>query len=160
MSVLRPVVRLLLATVILSVASVPTASADTSAGLRAGFSSNPDQFLFGAQLNIAPVGRNVYIVPSAEAGSGDHAFTLSFNGDVQYRFDVRRGSEVRPYAGGGLSLYYVNLDAGGGSDTNTGVDILGGIFFGRVSGNPMFVEAKAGLTDRVPDWKFIFGINF
>jgi len=160
MSQLRPVLRFLVATIALSMACVPAAMADTSAGIRGGFSSSPDQFLFGGQLNLSPVGRNVYIVPSGEVGFGDNATTLSFNGDVQYRFDVHRGSEVRPYAGGGLALYYVNLDGGGGSDTNMGVDILGGIFFGRMSGNPMFVEVKAGLTDEVPDWKFIFGINF
>ncbi len=159
LSQLRPVVRFLVVAALLSLAATPVALADTSAGLRGGFSSGPDQFLIGGQINFSPVGENLYIVPSGEAGFGNNAFTLSFNGDLQYRFDVKRGSEVRPYAGGGLSLYYVNLD-GGGSDTNMGVDVLGGIFFGRTSGNPMFIEAKAGLTDEVPDWKFIFGINF
>jgi hypothetical protein len=149
---------LLLAVLALAPAAVP-ARAETTAGVRAGLSVDPDQFVFGAHLNIAPVGRNVYIVPSAEAGFGDDVFTLAFNGDVQYRFDVSRGSEVRPYAGGGLSIFYVDVDRGG-SDTEVGVDVLGGIFFGRASGNPMFVEAKAGLSDEVPDWKFIFGVNF
>jgi hypothetical protein len=149
----------LLAALVLALAAGAPARAETTAGIRAGLSVDPDQFLFGAHLNVAPVGRNVYIVPSLEAGLGDDLFTLSFNGDVQYRFDVSRGSEVRPYAGGGLALYYVDVDRGG-SDTEVGVNVLGGIFFGRASGNPMFVEAKAGLSDEVPDWKFIFGINF
>lgn len=159
MSQLRPLVRSLVVAALFSLASASAARAETSCGLRGGFSSSPDQFLIGGQVNFSPVGENLYIVPSAEAGFGDNLFTLSFNGDLQYRFRVKRGSEVRPYAGGGLSLYYVNVD-GGGSDTNMGVDVLGGIFFGRASGNPMFLEAKAGLTDEVPDWKFIFGINF
>jgi hypothetical protein len=158
LSQVRPVVRFLVAAALLSLASAP-ALADTSAGLRGGFSSDPDQFLIGGQLNFSAVGENLYIVPSGEAGFGDNLFSLSFNGDLQYRFDVSRGSSVRPYAGGGVSLYYFNVD-GGGSDTNLGVAVLGGIFFGRASGNPMFLELKAGLTDEVPDWKFIFGINF
>jgi hypothetical protein len=163
MSSVRPVARFVF--VVLAAAAsalaASTARADVSGGFRAGFSSNPDQVLVGGQLNMDPVSNHVYIVPSGEAGFGDDAFTLSFNGDVQYRFDVR-DSKVRPYAGGGLTLYYFKLsnDFGGGSDTNLGVTVLGGIFFGREAGHPMFAEAKAGLTDKVPDWKFIFGINF
>lgn len=137
--------------------AAPPSRAETSAGIRAGLSDDPDQVLFGGQLNLDAVSEHVYIVPSAEAGFGDDLFTLSFNGDVQYRFDV--SGSVRPYAGGGLSLFYWNHD-NGGDDTEFGVDVLGGIFFGRASGNPMFVEAKADLSDDLPDWKFIFGINF
>jgi len=155
---LRPVARFLALVVLISSAFVFSARAETSAGIRGGLSSNPDQFLFGGQLNLDAISEHVYIVPSGEAGFGDDAFTLSFNGDVQYRFDVE--GKVRPYAGGGLTVYYFNLDNGGGSDTNLGVTVLGGIFFGQSHGHPMFVEAKAGLTDEVPDWKFIFGINF
>ena len=137
---------------------VPLAHADVSGGLRAGFSSSPDQFLVGGQLELSPVADQLYIVPSAEVGFGDDLTTLSFNGDLQYRFVAH--SAVRPYAGGGLSVYYVNVSGGGGSDTNLGADVLGGIFFNEHSSNPMFVEAKLGLTDEVPDWKFIFGVNF
>jgi len=130
----------------------------TSGGLRAGFSSTPDQFIVGGQLEFSPVAEHLYIVPSGEVGFGDHATTLAFNGDLQYRFLVH-DSKVHPYAGGGLTVYYVNVD-GGGSDTNLGADILGGMFFNERSGTPMFVEAKLGLTDEVPDWRFVFGVNF
>jgi len=154
----RPVAGLLVA-LSLSAAAIP-ALAETSGGLRVGFSTSPDQVLVGGQLNFDPISEHVYIVPSGEAGFGDDAFTLAFNGDVQYRFDT--DTNVKPYAGGGLTLTYINFDNdfGGGDDTNFGVTILGGIFFGRDSGHPMFAEVKAGLTDEVPDWKFIFGINF
>lgn len=131
--------------------------AETSAGLRVGLSVDPDQVLVGGQVNLDALSDHVYIVPSAEAGFGDDAFTLSFNGDVQYRFDVQ--GSVRPYAGGGLTLFYYNLDDNRGDDTELGVAVLGGLFFGEAGGNPMFVEAKAGLSD-IPDWKIMFGINF
>ena len=134
-----------------------TADAEVYGGLRVGFSSTPDQVLVGGQFELSPVAENLYIIPSGELGFGDHATTLSFNGDIQYRFKVH--SEVRPYAGGGITVYYFNLD-GGGSDTNLGAEALGGIFFNRNSSNPMFVDVKLGLTDEVPDWKFIYGINF
>jgi hypothetical protein len=138
---------------------ISIANADVSGGLRGGFSSSPDQFLVGGQLELSPVAEHLYIIPSAEVGFGDDLTTLAFNGDLQYRFAVHN-SKVRPYAGGGLSVYYVNVNNGGGSDTNLGVDILGGIYFNESSGNPMFVDVKAGLTDEVPDWKFVFGIDF
>jgi hypothetical protein len=59
-----------------------------------------------------------------------------------------------------MTLSPWSLNGGGGSDTNLGVDILGGIFFGEMNGRPMFVDVKAGITDEVPDWKFQFGFNF
>ena len=158
MTARRAVPFLALVIVALSLGTAP-ALADTSAGIRAGLSVDPDQFLFGGQLNLDPVGKHVFIVPSAELGLGDNLTTLSFNGDVQYRFPVSQGSDLRPYAGGGLAIYWVDVD-GGGSDTEVGVNLLGGIFFGDASGNPMFIDVKLGLVDEVPDWKFVFGINF
>jgi hypothetical protein len=113
----------------------------------------------GPHLNLEAVGERVYIVPGAEVGFGDHVSTIAFNGDVQYRFAVH-DSKVHPYAGGGLALVLFNPDGPGGSDSNLGVDVLGGIFFGEMNGRPMFVDAKFGLTDEVPDWKFQFGFNF
>ena len=137
-------------------AFVPRGWASTSVGIRGGFSSQPDQFLAGMQVDTSPVAKNLYIMPSAVAGFGDNAFSMSFDGDLQYRFVTSSG--VRPYAGGGLSIYFINPDFGD-SQTNFGVNIDGGLFFGK-GGNPMFIDAKAGLTDEVPNWKFAFGVMF
>jgi hypothetical protein len=150
---------LLLALVALAIGVTP-ALANTSGGIRAGLSVDPDQFVFGGQLNFDPIGKNVYIVPSAELGLGDDVTTLAFNGDVQYRFHVSQGSSVRPYAGGGLTILWFDPDGPGDSDTNVGVNVLGGIFFGEAHGNPMFVDVKLDLSDELPDWKFMFGVNF
>jgi len=132
-------------------------ASSSSVGLRGGFSSGPDQILIGAHFQPPPVATNLYIVPSGEAGFGDHLFTLAFNGDLQYQFG-KQGT-VRPYAGGGLSLYYVNVD-NGGSDTNFGLSALGGLLFDRRSGWPIFLEAKLGLSDEVPDFKLVAGLMF
>jgi hypothetical protein len=150
---------LLLALMALAIGVTP-ALANTSGGIRAGLSVDPDQFVFGGQLNFDPIGKNVYIVPSAELGLGDDVTTLAFNGDVQYRFHVSQGSSVRPYAGGGLTILWFDQDGPGDSDTNVGVNVLGGIFFGEAHGNPMFVDVKLDLSDELPDWKFMFGVNF
>jgi len=133
-----------------------TTAAHAAGGLRGGLSSGPDQVLFGAQLEFSPIAKNLYIVPSVEAGFGDDLFTLHFNGDLQYRFSVDGG--VRPYAGGGVSIVYADPDGGGDSNTDIGVNALGGIYFGKST--PMFVQLDLGLTDEVPDLKAVFGINF
>lgn len=137
----------------------PTVGA-VPAGLRGGFSSDPDQFLFGLQIEPPPIGENIHIVPSVEAGLGDDAFSLSFNGDFQYRFRTSDG--IRPFVGAGVALWWVDFDNGPGDDSETefGVNALGGVFFGSQSGPPMFVELKLGLTDEIPDLKFVFGVNF
>lgn len=127
------------------------------AGLRGGFSSDPDQFLFGGQIEPDPIAENLYIIPSAEVGIGDDLFSLTFNGDFQYRF--RTGGGVRPFAGAGVALWWVDPDNGGDSETEFGVNALGGIFFGS-GGQPMFLELKLGLTDDIPDLKLVFGVNF
>jgi len=139
--------------------SAGSGQARTTWGLHGGLSSGPDQFIVGPHLNLEAVGERVYIVPSGEVGFGDDLFTMSFNGDVQYRFLVH-DSKVHPYAGGGLSLFFFDPDGPAGSDTNLGVNVLGGIFFGEMNGRPMFVDVKAGLMDEVPDWKFQFGFQF
>lgn len=135
------------------------AQARNSAGLHGGFSSGPDQFVIGPHLNLDAVGEHLYVVPSGEVGFGDHAFTMSFNGDLQYRFVVHR-SKVHPYAGGGMTLFFFDPDGPGESSTNLGVNALGGIFFGRMNGRPMFLDLKLGLSSEVPDWKLQFGFTF
>ena len=131
--------------------------AEAAVGIRGGLSSGPDQFLIGAHIQTPPVGKDVYIVPSAEAGFGDDAFTLSFNGDLEYRFGSQESA--RPYVGGGLSYFYVDPD-NGESDSDFGLSVLGGVIFERKSGRPIFLEAKLGLADEVPDFKMIVGVTF
>lgn len=129
------------------------------AGVRGGFSSDPDQFVFGAQMEFPPLAKNLYLVPSGEVGIGDDAFSLAVNGDVQYRFHTSSG--LIPYAGGALSIYYFDPDADNAdSNTDIGVSALGGLFFGSSNGPPLFIDVKLGLTDEIPDWKFMFGVMF
>jgi len=154
-SLVRPALMSL--TVSLLLLSVAATAMAMPAGLRGGFSSDPDQFLFGGQIEPDPIAdNNLYIIPSGEVGLGDDLFSLSFNGDFQYRFDV--SGSVRPFAGMGVALWWVDPDNGGDSDTEFGVNALGGIFFGNKY--PMFLELKLGLTDDIPDLKLVYGINF
>jgi len=132
-------------------------TAGASVGIRGGFSSDPDQFLVGMQVETPPVGKDLYIIPSGEAGFGDDAFSLSFNGDLQYRFGSQENA--RPYVGGGLTYFYVDPD-NGDSDSGFGLTVLGGVIFERKSGQPIFLEAKIGLDNEIPDFKMVVGLNF
>lgn len=156
---MRATLRISTLAVLSAVFLVSNAWAGYPAGVRGGFSSKPDQFVFGVQMEFPPLAKNLYAVPNAEVGVGDNAFSLAVNGDLQYRFHTSSG--IRPYAGGALSLYYFDPDVeGADSDTNIGVSALGGLFFGSANGPPLFVDVKLGLTDEVPDWKFMFGVMF
>lgn len=134
-----------------------SASAEGHFGLRGGFSSNPDQILVGVHYMSSPIAKQLYLVPSAEAGFGDNATTIAVNGDLQYQFTS--SSSLRPYAGGGVSMYYIDVD-NFGSDTNFGASVLGGIMFQREHGWPLFLEGKLGLTNEVPDFKLVLGLMF
>lgn len=138
-------------------AAVATARAETRVGIRGGLSVDPDQVLVGITIQPPSVAQNLYVVPSVEAGFGDDLVSIALNGDLQYQFG--RSGGVRPYAGGGLALTYWNAD-NGGDDTELGVNALGGLLFDRSSGAPIFLEMKLGLTDEVPDFKFVVGLMF
>ena len=148
---------LFLATLVALATLALPGTAGAALGIRGGFSSDPDQILIGMHVETPPVGKDLYVIPSAEAGFGDDAFTLSFNGDLQYRFGSQENA--RPYVGGGLAYFYVDPD-NGESDSTFGLNILGGVIFQRKSGQPIFLEAKIALDDDLPSFKMIAGLTF
>lgn len=157
MTILHKGARFTLLTLLCLAAAASTARAETRVGIRGGLSVDPDQVLVGLTIQPPPVAENLYVVPSVEAGFGDDLVSIALNGDLQYQFG--RSGGVRPYAGGGLALTYWNAD-NGGDDTELGVNALGGLLFDRSSGAPIFLEMKLGLTDEVPDFKFVVGLMF
>ena len=142
----RHIVLTLLALVLLSTAAAP---AFAGMGLHAGLSTSPDDFLVGLHFKASAVEKNLIFVPSVEAGFGDVTM-IAGNADLHYVFAT--DSKLAPYAGGGVTLNW--FDSDGGSETDFGGSILGGIQITK----KMYFEAKAGLGD-VPDWKFVVGWN-
>ncbi|HET9952822.1 MAG TPA: hypothetical protein VFS09_13620 [Candidatus Eisenbacteria bacterium] len=142
----RSILFTLSALVLLSTAAAPALA---GVGLRTGLSLEPDDFLIGVHFKSSAVDKNLFFVPSVEAGFGDVTM-IAGNADLQYIFNT--DSKLAPYAGGGLTLNWFDND--GGSDTEFGGSILGGIMLTP----KMFLEVKAGLGD-VPDWKFVVGWN-
>ena len=132
----------------------------TAWGPRFGFSSGPDQFLFGGQLDLGNIAPDLTLTPNVDIGIGDHATTFAMNGDLHYHFRVEH-SPWRPYVGGGLAITHISIDTplGDVSDTDLGASIIGGAIVPTQSGSRFFAEGKLGLGD-VHDFKLLVGWNF
>ena len=134
----------------------------TAWGPRVGFSSGPDQVLFGAQLDLGELAPDFTLTPNFEVGVGDHVTTLSLSGDVHYHFRVQN-SPWRPYVGAGLTFIHSSFDnvvpGFNDSSTDLGATIIGGAIVPTQSGSRFFVEGHLGLGD-VHDLKLLIGWNF
>jgi hypothetical protein len=134
----------------------------TTWGPRLGFSSNPDQFVAGGQLDFRDIAENLSISPNLEFGFGDNFTWTALNADLKYRFDVR-GANWTPYMGGGLSMnfwsYSAPLGLPDGSGTEMGANLIFGAAVPTRSGSRFFTEARIGLGD-IPDLKVMAGWNF
>ena len=134
----------------------------TAWGPRLGFSSNPDQFVIGGQLDFREISPDLSISPNLEFGFGDDFTWTALNADLKYHFDVR-GSNWSPYMGGGLSVNFWSWHAPLGFPDNSGTEIGANLIFGAAvpthSGSRFFTEARLGLGD-IPDIKVMAGWNF
>ena len=156
---------LALAVAILTLTGVSQASAQTTTnneiGPRVGLSINPDQFVIGGQLNLPlSAARGLAISPNVELGVGDNVTTLQLNADLDYHFD-NAGPNWNPYVGGGIGIAFFDFsnDVGGGSESELGVNLLGGLRFRQKNGSHLFTELRLGIGD-IPDAKVIVGWNF
>lgn len=130
-------------------------------GPHLGFSTDPDQVVFGGQLQMVDVAPDLDFVPGVDVGFGDHATLVSLNGDFHYRFKIQ-GATWQPYAGGGLAVHFYSWDSGfgpHGSDTVGGGSLLFGADVPTKTGSRFFVEGKLALGDG-PSFKAIAGWHF
>jgi Outer membrane protein beta-barrel domain len=134
----------------------------TGGGPRLGLSSNPDQFVLGGQLTIGGFAPDWSFDPSLEFGIGDNVTVIQLNADANYHFRLQ-DSDWAPYVGGGLGIASFSIDLPAPlrdhSETNLGVNVIGGVSVPTAAGNRWFGELRFGLGD-IPDIKFIGGINF
>ncbi len=126
-------------------------------GLRTGFSAGPGQWVFGVHAPFAGGHGSLAFVPSAEAGVGDAAFSLTAQGDVLYRFPHTTGP--RPYVGLGGAAYYFNPQAGD-SRTNAGLNLVGGVVLDPQARRRVLVDGRVRLTDRLPKARVVVGLEF
>jgi len=138
----------------------------TAIGPRLGFSSGPhslDQFFVGGQVEMGELAPDLTLTPSIELGFGDDVTTIQVNGDVHYHFTVS-GSAWRPYVGGGLGIAFFSFDlppgfVGDDSETEIGLNVVGGAIVPTQGGSRFFAELKLGIGD-IPDVKALVGWNF
>ncbi|HOX24293.1 MAG TPA: hypothetical protein PLL30_00890 [Candidatus Krumholzibacteria bacterium] len=137
-------------------------------GLRGGVTFDPDQIHVGAHVNAGELFNNGYFLPNAEIGFGDDLTLIALNPELVYRFDHRTRSRWGFYVGGGLGINIVNWDHDDDfpgddghdhSDTDLGLNFLGGMFRQLSSGNEFFFELKIGAVDS-PDAKITIGFTF
>ncbi len=126
-------------------------------GPRVGLASDPDQLVFGIHLDAGRFSPRVRFQPDFELGVGDDVLILDFTGAVHYRFPVR--GDLKPYAGGGLSLGFIDVDAGPGvddDDIDFAIEFLGGLEW-AIGGNDLFFLEFAILGGGLQDFKILAG---
>jgi hypothetical protein len=114
---------------------------DTSPwGLRVGLASDPDQGVFGVNFLETQIGERLFIVPHADIGFGDDAVVIQGVAGVHYRFVV--DAKVRPYAGGGIAVGWIDYDRPNNSDADFEIAGrgTGGIIWALSGGTEMFAE--------------------
>jgi opacity protein-like surface antigen len=119
-------------------------------GLRVGVADDPDQVVGGVHFNLGEFVRNLRFQPDVQLGAGDDHTTIYGTAPVYYRFEA--DTSFTPYAGGGVSVGWVDRDdAGPGngddSDFETGGKATAGLEWPMSSGGAFFVELSLGLGD-------------
>ena len=125
-------------------------------GPRVGISDDPDQGIIGAHFDLGEFADNVRFRPSVEIGFGDDVTTFLANGLVAYYFDV--DSAVTPYAGGQAVFAYFDPDDAD-SETELGIDVVGGIEIGMKGDTRFLTELQIGFGD-IHDFKLMVGWTF
>ncbi len=149
---------------------LPASAQTRSAGIhgvgpRLGFTINPDQFHFGAHLDIGDLAPRLMMMPNVEIGVGQNVTTVAPTFELDYRFRSEWGRVWTPYLGGGVGpiFYTVHHDNyihdHGYSDNGLGVYFEGGVAKSIAGSGNFFIEFKVGVAD-APDAKFTIGWTF
>ncbi len=129
--------------------------------LRLGIADDPDQALLGVQIDLGEITDGVRFRPDAQLGVGDDHTILSVSGVVDHPFDT--DTAFRPYAGGGLTVGFVDRDRPGPGGDDTDVEIaleaIGGLEWSLRGGNDFFVELNLVFGD-LHDVELLAGWRF
>jgi hypothetical protein len=145
------------------IAGAGTAQAETAWGLRGGATFDPDQVHVGVHMNGGELFADGWFIPNVEIGFGDNVTLVAINPELVYKFNKRGSADWGFYIGAGLGLNIVSWDEGQDgrdhSDTDLGLNILGGMSRKLSAGNDFFLELKLGVADS-PDGKVTAGFTF
>jgi hypothetical protein len=135
-------------------AASPATDAAKCYGIRAGYSSKPDQFVIGVQADMGDIYSRVHLVPSIDAGFGDHLKTYAFNGDLEL-FVPLPESMASLYGIAGPTIMIWTPDVGDG-DTEIGLTLGFGARLPLGNAGWYNLEARFGIGD-IPDVKILLG---
>jgi hypothetical protein len=128
-------------------------------GGRLGYTS-PDERNGTAELGVhaelAEPGTRVSLLPSLLYWKSDALRDVNPNLDLCYQFEPAR--RAHPYLGGGLGFNFLDEGRFGGSSTEAGMNLIGGVRFPG-QGHNVFVEARHTLSD-VSRTAVMAGITF
>jgi opacity protein-like surface antigen len=105
--------------------------------------------------------KDVRFRPTVEVGFGDDQTVVQLAAEVHYVFS--KYWSLKPYAGGGLGLTYINCDDDHpqkDSDTEASLSAIGGVETELKQGTKVFFEFKLGLTHDDPDIKLGVGLSW
>lgn len=128
-----------------------SAGAQTTVGVRAGASVDPDQFYFGGHVETNPIADRVRFRPNVEVGLGNDIKLVAFNVELAYHFPEQRDWHF--YAGGGPALNIIDTPAE--TTTAGGVNVMVGVAHSQ----GLFFEFKVGFIDS-PNVKIGVGYTF
>lgn len=127
------------------------AGAQTTAGVRAGASIEPDQFYFGGHVETPDLARQLRFRPNLEVGVGNDLTVVAINLEMAYHFPSQYDWHF--YAGGGPALNFI--DTARETSSQGGINALVG--FAHDQG--VFFEFKVGFIDS-PQVKIGLGYTF
>lgn len=129
-----------------------------SYGLRAGYGTNPDQFVIGSQAVLGQTLGFMRFAPSIDIGFGSSTTTYLFNADLRMLSFSPPGSSAGLYLGGGAAIALIDV-SNAGSDTEIGLNAVTGLTFPMGRKNEYNLEVRFGFAD-MPDLRILFGVMF
>jgi hypothetical protein len=139
----------------------PGAAAQGALGVKAGVSTEPDQFYLGGQFESDPIADQLRFRPNLEIGIGDQRTLTAVNVEFVYAIPLRN-NPWRVFLGAGPAFNIIHFGedvpghaAGGETRTEGGFNILVGL----VHRDGLFAEFKVGALNS-PDIKFGVGYSF
>jgi hypothetical protein len=141
-------------------AAVPQAQAQTdlSIGPRVGYETDSENFFIGGDARIGVETFPVRINPTFDYFFVDGNITLfQITGNALYEFGIDN-TTFTPYAGAGLS--YLRSSIGNVSNSDVGLNLLGGAEFTNVGGFVPFVQGEFVVGGNASPFKITGGLLF
>ena len=136
----------------------PVVAAQQRAGVRAGVSGDPGQFVFGGHIETGPLLDRLVFRPNVEIGVGDDLVLIGFNLEFAYKVPIQ-GRPWTVYVGAGPALNILSFDSDRRGRDDTSAEGGFNILLGIEHDGGLFTEFKVGAVDS-PDLKFTVGYSF